>query len=114
MRGDYLSVASPLSEPFFILYQRIYKSPIQSVLPARLSYFLIVLAIGTAVDPQQRSGRAASEKYHQLARAAVCESSVIDEPSTDVVNALMYMVWYLVVYSNRSLWEASSEPRPSP
>ncbi|OBZ71228.1 putative transcriptional regulatory protein C1F7.11c [Grifola frondosa] len=82
------------------LIHSIYKSPIQSLLPARLSYFLIVLAIGTAVDPQQRSWRAPSERYHQLARAAVCESSVIDEPSTDVVNALMYMVWYLVVYSN--------------
>ena len=59
--------------------------------PHRLSYFLIILAIGTCVD-QRRSPRAWShdaERFHHLSRAALCETSVINEPSIDAINALV-------------------------
>ena len=54
----------------------VYNAPTATLNPHRLSYFLIILAIGVCVD-QRRSHRAWSydaERFHQLSRAALCET----------------------------------------
>ncbi|EJF63429.1 hypothetical protein DICSQDRAFT_55510 [Dichomitus squalens LYAD-421 SS1] len=79
----------------------VYNANTATLNPHRLSYFLIILAIGVCVD-QRRSHRAWShdaERFHQLSRAALCETSVINEPSIDAINALFYMSRYLTMFS---------------
>ncbi|KAI0648019.1 hypothetical protein C8Q79DRAFT_953189 [Trametes meyenii] len=79
----------------------VYNCSVATLNPHRLSYFLIILAIGVCVD-QRRSHRSwvrDAERYHHLARAALCETSVIDEPSIDAINSLFYMSRYLTMYN---------------
>lgn len=69
----------------------IYNTSVSTLNPHRLSYFLIILAIGVCVD-QRRSHKMwtqDAERFHQLSRAALCETSVINEPSIDAINALV-------------------------
>ncbi len=69
----------------------IYNTSVATLNPHRLAYFLIILAIGVCVD-QRRSHRTwtqDAERFHQLSRAALCETSVINEPSIDAINALV-------------------------
>ncbi|KZT12061.1 uncharacterized protein LAESUDRAFT_720038 [Laetiporus sulphureus 93-53] len=93
---------SPDTSESFIpnLVHSVYYTQLNTLLPHRLSLFLIVLAIGTAVDLQPSHDRHAAEKYHHLARAALCETAVVDDPSFDTINTLFYMVWYLLMFSN--------------
>ena len=69
----------------------VYNTSPTTLNPHRLSYFLIVLAIGVCVDQRRshQSWTADAERYHQLSRAALCETSVITEPSMDAINALV-------------------------
>ncbi|KAH9891660.1 hypothetical protein C8Q73DRAFT_700238 [Cubamyces lactineus] len=79
----------------------VYNCSVATLNPHRLAYFLVILAIGVCVD-QRRSHRSwvrDAERYHRLARAALCENSVIDEPSIDAINALFYMSRYLTMFS---------------
>ncbi|OJT13979.1 hypothetical protein TRAPUB_9463 [Trametes pubescens] len=79
----------------------VYNCSVATLNPHRLSYFLVILAIGTCVD-QRRSHQSwvgDAERYHHLSRAALCETSVIDEPSIDAINALFYMSRYLTMFS---------------
>ncbi|OSD07208.1 hypothetical protein PYCCODRAFT_1463504 [Trametes coccinea BRFM310] len=79
----------------------VYNCSVSTLHPHRLSYFLIILALGVCVD-QRRSHQSwvrDAERYHSLARAALCENSVIDEPSVDAINSLFYMTRYLVLFS---------------
>ncbi|KAI0770290.1 hypothetical protein C8Q74DRAFT_1274551 [Fomes fomentarius] len=83
------------------LLHSIYNASPATLNPHRLSYFLIILAIGACVD-QRRSHRSwtqDAERLHQLSRAALCETSVINEPSIDAINALFYMSRYLTMFS---------------
>nr|VWP00401.1 Uncharacterized protein [Ganoderma boninense] len=83
------------------LVHSVYNGNVETMNPHRLSYFLIILAIGTCVD-QRRSPRTWShdaERFHHLSRAALCETSVINEPSIDAINALFYMSRYLSMFS---------------
>ncbi|TBU26512.1 hypothetical protein BD311DRAFT_779627 [Dichomitus squalens] len=81
----------------------VYNANTATLNPHRLSYFLIILAIGVCVD-QRRSHHAwlhDAERFHELSRAALfstCETSVINEPSIDAINALFYMSRYLTMF----------------
>ncbi|KAH9922800.1 uncharacterized protein BXZ73DRAFT_51319 [Epithele typhae] len=79
----------------------IYNTSPATLNPHRLSYFLIILAIGVCVDQRRShfSWAADAERYHQLSRAALCETSVINDPSMDAINALFYMARYLSMFS---------------
>ncbi|KAI0632136.1 hypothetical protein C8Q77DRAFT_903696 [Trametes polyzona] len=79
----------------------VYNCSVTTLNPHRLSYFLVVLAIGVCVDQRRshQSWHRDAERYHRLARAALCETSVIDEPSIDAINALFYMSRYLTMFS---------------
>lgn len=69
----------------------VYKVPVEALNPHRLAYLLMILALGTAVD-QRRNHRTwfpDAERYHHLARASLCETAVIDDPSLDGVLAMV-------------------------
>ena len=49
----------------------------------------MVLAIGSLVDLNRPLGSLHGEAYHHLARAAVCEIPLMEEPDFDVLHALV-------------------------
>jgi len=55
----------------------------------------MVLAIGSLMDTRLPSYNIEAEKYHQLARAALFQNSVFDEPTLGAVQALYLMSFYL-------------------
>ncbi|KAI0044511.1 hypothetical protein FA95DRAFT_1522724, partial [Auriscalpium vulgare] len=65
------------------------------VLSHRLSLMFIVLAIGSLMDTRLPAYSTDAEKYHQLARAALFQTSLFDEPSMAAVQALFLMSFYL-------------------
>ncbi|THH30715.1 hypothetical protein EUX98_g3450, partial [Antrodiella citrinella] len=77
-----------------------YNSPLPALLPHRLGLFLMILAIGCKVDTESSNGRQDAERYHHLARVALCEVPVMDDTSFDAVNALFFMEWYLLMFSD--------------
>lgn len=71
------------------LIHSVYTTQLSALLPHRLGLFLMILAIGSVVDLQHGPDRARAERYHHLARAALCEVPVMDDTSFDAVNALV-------------------------
>lgn len=65
------------------------------VLSHRLSVMFMVLAIGSLMDTRLPSYNVDAEKYHQLARAALFQNSIYDEPTLGAVQALYLMSFYL-------------------
>ena len=63
----------------------------------------MVLAMGTAVDLGHPHRPQEAERYHQLARAALCETSVLHDPSIDTINSLVSL--------GPDLWELSTNVR---
>jgi hypothetical protein len=49
----------------------------------------MVLSIGSRVDLNRPLGSLHGEAYHHLARAAVCEIPLMEEPDFDVLHALV-------------------------
>lgn len=49
----------------------------------------MILAMGTVVDLEHTHSSQDAERYHQLARAALCETSVLHDPSIDTISALV-------------------------
>lgn len=49
----------------------------------------MVLAIGSLMDTRLPSYNVEAEKYHQLARAALFQNSIFDEPTLGTVQALV-------------------------
>lgn len=49
----------------------------------------MILAMGTVVDLEHPYRCQDAERYHQLARAALCETSVLHDPSIDTISALV-------------------------
>lgn len=103
------------------LIHSVYTTHLPVLLPHRLGLFLMILAIGSVVDMKQGPDRKNAEKYHYLARAALCEVPVMDDTSFDAVNALVsvhqtvpmdsdsheanpamqfFMEWYLLMFSD--------------
>ncbi|EPT05247.1 hypothetical protein FOMPIDRAFT_1155952 [Fomitopsis schrenkii] len=93
---------SPDTSESFIpnLVHSVYTTPTAQLLPHRLSLFLMILAMGTVVDLEHTHSSQDAERYHQLARAALCETSVLHDPSIDTISALFYMVWYMLMFTN--------------
>ena len=55
----------------------------------RLALMLMVLAIGSLMDPHLPAYGIEAEKYHRLARAALFQSALEDEPTLHAVQALV-------------------------
>jgi transcription factor-like protein len=65
------------------------------MLSHRLSVMFMVLAIGSLMDTRLPSYNVEAEKYHQLARAALFQNNIFDEPTLGAVQALYLMSFYL-------------------
>ena len=66
-----------------------YSMPIETLSPRRLALLLMHLSIGSLVDQTRPLGSLNGEAYHHLARAAVCEISLMEEPDFDVLHVLV-------------------------
>ncbi|TFK69541.1 hypothetical protein BDN72DRAFT_767830 [Pluteus cervinus] len=82
------------------LLHHCYTTPIEDVSPRRLALLLMVLSIGSLVDLNRPLGYVHGEAYHHLARAAVCEIPLMEEPDFDVLHALFFMCWYHLIFSD--------------
>ncbi|EIN06066.1 hypothetical protein PUNSTDRAFT_54365 [Punctularia strigosozonata HHB-11173 SS5] len=60
----------------------------------RLSIMFMVLAIGSLMDPREAPFNVEAEKFHQLARAALFQSNIVDDPTISAVQALYMMTYY--------------------
>jgi hypothetical protein len=65
------------------------------VVSHRLSVMFMVLAIGSLMDTRLPAYNIEAEKYHQLARAALFQNNIFDEPTLGAVQALYLMSFYL-------------------
>ncbi|KAJ7677462.1 hypothetical protein B0H17DRAFT_1079230 [Mycena rosella] len=83
-----------------LLVHSVYTTPIRDLSPRRLALLLMVLAIGSLVDLSRPLGSLHGEAYHHLARAAVCEIPLMEEPDFDELHALFFMIWYHLVFSD--------------
>ncbi|KAF9561088.1 hypothetical protein CPC08DRAFT_689382 [Agrocybe pediades] len=62
----------------------------------------MILAVGCLVDlPNREPDHPDAEKYHQLARASLCEIPVMEETNVETITALFYEIWYLLVFSDK-------------
>ncbi|KAF8628808.1 hypothetical protein AX15_003703 [Amanita polypyramis BW_CC] len=77
-----------------------YTMPVEDLSPRRLALLLMVLSIGSLVDLSKPLGNLYGEAYHHLARAAVCEIPLMEEPDFDVLHTLFFMVWYHLLFSD--------------
>lgn len=53
----------------------------------------MILSIGSLVDLNKPLGNLYGEAYHHLARAAVCEIPLMEEPDFDTLHALVRLVF---------------------
>ncbi|KAJ7069663.1 fungal-specific transcription factor domain-containing protein [Mycena amicta] len=83
-----------------LLIHSVYTTPIAELSPRRLALLLMVLSIGSLVDLSRPLGSLHGEAYHHLARAAVCEIPLMEEPDFDELHALFFMIWYHLVFSD--------------
>ena len=93
-----------------------YTTPVEDLSPRRLALLLMVLSIGSLVDLNKPLGNLHGEAYHHLARAAVCEIPLMEEPDFDVLHTLVgkpicveydlmrkiqfFMIWYHLIFSD--------------
>ncbi|KAG6835911.1 hypothetical protein H0H93_013451, partial [Arthromyces matolae] len=66
----------------------------------RLALLLMILSIGSLVDLSRPLGSLYGEAYHHLARAAVCEIPLMEEPDFDVLHCLFFMIWWHLIFSD--------------
>ncbi|THH32375.1 hypothetical protein EUX98_g1822 [Antrodiella citrinella] len=65
------------------------------LLSHQLALMFMVLAIGSLMDIKRPAYNIDAEKYHQLARAALFQSPIFEEPTLNAVQALYLMAFYL-------------------
>ncbi|KAI5997762.1 hypothetical protein EDC04DRAFT_2976965, partial [Pisolithus marmoratus] len=68
--------------------------------PHRLGLLLLIFAIGALLDPDQKSGNADAERYHQVARDAICFESMMAKPSLEDIQLLRLLSLYNNVSGN--------------
>jgi hypothetical protein len=61
-----------------------------------------MMSIGLLVDLNQKHESPRADLYHRLARASLCEMNLMDEPNLDLIQTLFYMIWYLLIFSDKS------------
>ncbi|KAF9236495.1 hypothetical protein BU15DRAFT_49985 [Melanogaster broomeanus] len=84
------------------LVHHVYTTPVEDLCFRRLSLLFIMMSIGLLVDLNKKNERPRAEVYHRLARASLCEMNLTDEPNLDLIQTLFYMIWYLLIFSDKS------------
>ncbi|KAI9064180.1 hypothetical protein FKP32DRAFT_1570746 [Trametes sanguinea] len=65
------------------------------LLPHQYSLLYMVFAIGSLMDTSRPAYNVEAEKYHHLARAALFQSPIFEEPTLTAVQSLYLMAFYL-------------------
>ncbi|KAH9946509.1 hypothetical protein B0H21DRAFT_693617 [Amylocystis lapponica] len=65
------------------------------LLSHQMAVMFMVLAIGCLMDPSRPAYNIEADKFHQLARAALFQSPIFEEPTLNAVQALYLMAFYL-------------------
>ncbi|KAG6889813.1 hypothetical protein C0992_003928 [Termitomyces sp. T32_za158] len=91
------------SETFYPnLAHHCYTVPTPDLSPRRLALLFMILAVGCLVDLSHRLPDSPdAERYHQFARASLCEIPVMEETNVETITALFYEIWYLLVFSDK-------------
>ncbi|KAG6835912.1 hypothetical protein H0H93_013452 [Arthromyces matolae] len=91
------------SETFYPnLAHHCYTAPTTDLSPRRVALLFMILAVGCLVDLNHRPPDSPdAERYHQLARASLCEIPVMEETNVETITALFYEIWYLLVFSDK-------------
>ncbi|KIL59222.1 hypothetical protein M378DRAFT_1018412 [Amanita muscaria Koide BX008] len=69
-----------------------------------MSVMFMILAVGCQVDTNRHppdTSPPGAERYHQYARAALCEIPVMEDTTVMTILALFYEIWYLLVFSDK-------------
>jgi hypothetical protein len=62
----------------------------------------MILSVGCLVDLHKRGPDPPdAERYHQFARASLCEIPFMEETNVETITALFYEMWYLLVFSDK-------------
>ncbi|KAI0051391.1 hypothetical protein FA95DRAFT_1554463 [Auriscalpium vulgare] len=89
------------SESFLAdLVEHAYTAPVEALSPHRLATVFMILAIGGTVDLRPGASTDA-ELYYHLARVAMCDYPLAGDANADSVTALVFMLWYLLVFNDR-------------
>jgi hypothetical protein len=94
---------NPHNEEVFFsnLTHHCYESSVEELSSRRLALLYMILAIGCLVDLNKRGPESPeAEQYHILGRAALCETSVMEDTTVETITALFYEIWYLLVFSD--------------
>ena len=73
---------------------------IEELSPRRLGLLLMLLSIGSTVDLTRPIGSLHGEAYHHLARAALSEIPLMEEPDFDLLHALVCIYLLAVTGAN--------------
>ncbi|KAI0372775.1 hypothetical protein BV20DRAFT_1014847 [Pilatotrama ljubarskyi] len=86
-----------LKEGAFNIFYNPHKAPDMEdpLLSHQLALLYMVLAIGSLMDTTRPAYNVEAEKYHQLARAALFQSPIFEEPTLTAVQTLYLMAFYL-------------------
>ncbi|CCM00385.1 uncharacterized protein FIBRA_02415 [Fibroporia radiculosa] len=80
---------------FYVFYSSNVPQMDDPLLTHQLGLMFMVLAIGSLMDLARPAYNIEAEKYHQLARAALFQSPIFEEPTLAAVQALYLMAFYL-------------------
>jgi hypothetical protein len=78
-----------------------YVNPVEELSPRRLALLFIILAIGSFLDLDRPAEHPDAEKYHSLARAALCEISLLEDTTLETITTLYYDLWFLLAFSDK-------------
>ncbi|KIK57140.1 hypothetical protein GYMLUDRAFT_46373 [Collybiopsis luxurians FD-317 M1] len=78
-----------------------YSTALEELSPRRLALLFMLLALGSLVDLKRPAKSLDSEKYHTLARAALCEISLLEDATLETITALYYDLLYLLMFSDK-------------
>ncbi|CDO73245.1 hypothetical protein BN946_scf185008.g7 [Trametes cinnabarina] len=91
-----ISVAQFNETAFNVFYNTDKTADIEDPLVAhQLSLLYMVFAIGSLMDTSRPAYNVEAEKYHHLARAALFQSPIFEEPTLTAVQSLYLMAFYL-------------------
>jgi hypothetical protein len=71
------------------LLHHVYESALEELCPRRLALLFMILAVGCLVDLNRPADCPEAEKYHHLARASLCEDSVMEDTNVDAIIVLV-------------------------
>jgi hypothetical protein len=66
----------------------------------RLALLFMLLAVGTLVCPELPHRSPSADRFHQLGRAALFGSRVVDEPTIEGIQALHLMSIYMSLHDS--------------